>query len=715
MATPKPELLTNAHLSLAFEPTTGALLSIRNAHSGGEMLRARSAQRGPFAIYHRFHSPYAELGPDTSAHRAHTEPADIAGAVFSPATALPARFARTATPDGETLSVTYSDANGQWRAQLTVALPRDQSTSRWGLRLTNLGTEPADYLGVFPLLPGVRLGNRRRNRMMVANNAGYITPLWATRGGVYGDAAQVGMQWGCVFDDDPAGAHDALAFIVRDPDLRRKAILYQRPDIAVRYYPPRTLQPGKSVTFPDVDLLVYTGDWKPAAQAYRAWFEPAFPQRPLPGWVRNLTNWRGRWFWRRGQEIPPEYTVAETVADHLTSFRELPDVCRGGPGTLYEYAFWGHGCMGRERCGRTQVHTDGDYVIREDLGGAEALRDGIAALHARGERFLFYVEAYLCPKESDLVRHGPGLEWQVMHADGGTAGPYDSEGKWVHMCPGAAGWQDHLAESCARLLRETGADGVRLDSLGFYGFPCYNPAHQHANPWDYNAWVMTLLDKVARATRAVNPDAYLMTEAGPDFFSHHFDGALASPSGPGRIAVSRDVAPMRIAVPGYALAVYSAAGPVAASLMGYPGGCGGRNLDARFYELDRLWRTASAPVYPIVRWGDAAHDNPTASRADVALRRFSQGEVDVVVGARPRYLDDYPHDPPPNDWLRNTNVALKRNRVTIEVRVRHAGCATRRVELCDVLRQRTRIVPFRVEGDEVVVEVDANWFWLRLA
>lgn len=705
---PPTRVLANDQVVLTFDARTGALLSIRHAQ-GGELLRARHARHGPFALYHSLHSPYAELGPATSAHRAHTDPADLAQGLFCPGQGARAEFCAT----DSSLTIVYTDAHRQWRAELTVTLGCAAAASRWRLTLTNTGTAPAECLCVFPRLTGVRLGHGRRNRMVVANNAGYTSPLWAVRGGAYGDAAQQSMQWGCVFDDDPDGAHTALAFVVRDPELRPKAILYERPNIAVRYYPPRTLQPGESVTLPEVDLLVYTGDWKPAAQVYRAWFETAFPQRPLPAWVRDLTNWRGRWFWRRGQELPTEYAIAETVADHLTSFRELPSVCRGGPGTLYEYAFWGRGCMGRARCGRTQVHTDGDYVIREDLGGAEALREGIAGLHARGERFLFYVEAYICPKESDLVRHGQGLDWQVMGPDGSVAGPYDSEGKWVHMCPGAQGWQDHLAESAARLLRETGADGLRLDSLGFYAFPCYNPAHHHANPWDYNAWVMELLRKVSEAARAVNPEAYLMTEAGPDFFSRHFDGALTSPSGPGRIAVSRDVAPMRVAVPGYALAVYSAAGPVAASLMGYPGGCGGRNLDARFLELDRLWRSASAPVFSILRWGQAAHDNPTAGRPDVALRRFSEGDVDVIVGARPRYLDDYPRTPPPDDWLRNTNVALKRNRVSYDVRIETGARPPKRVELCDVLRGDTIQVPFRRAGDAIVVTVASNWFWLR--
>ena len=108
------------------------------------------------------------------------------------------------------------------------------------------------------------------------------------------------------------------------------------------------------------------------------------------------------------------------------------------------------------------------------------------------------------------------------------------------MCPGCEEWQDHLAGVVARLLRETGADGIRLDSLGFYYLPCYNPAHGHASPFDYNEWIKQLLAKVRAAAIAVKPDVLLLTEGSADWFGPWFHGALtAVPAGP---------APMRLAV-----------------------------------------------------------------------------------------------------------------------------------------------------------------------
>ena len=75
-------------------------------------------------------------------------------------------------------------------------------------------------------------------------------------------------------------------------------------------------------------------------------------------------------------------------------------------------------------------------------------------------------------------------------------------------------------------MRETGADGVRLDSLGFCFLPCCNPAHGHATPFGCNEWMKQLLAKVRDAALAVNPDAMLTTEGPVDWHGQWFHGAL---------------------------------------------------------------------------------------------------------------------------------------------------------------------------------------------
>ncbi len=701
--------IASSYMEITFDWQTGALLEVRNLSSGNAVLTSQKGFPGPFTVHYDFFGEYDQL-EGRSHRRPRTAPADIARRVFRPGRGVKASFDTGIS--GQAARITYTEPTSHWQAVLAVALSADEPNSRWSLQLTNIGSEPAAYMATFPWIGGLRLGNGLLNRMVVNNQAGYVDRLWAVRGGVYGDGMQMSMQWGCAFDDDPAGAHDALGFIIRDADIRNKEIIYERPAIQVRYFPPQTLQPGETVTFPEADLMAYCGDWKRTATAYADWFAQAIPHRPLPEWVRHIDSYVGQWFWRQGQETPEPYAGAFGLVDPLRSFRDLPDIYLHKGIETIEFAFLGRGCMGEKASGRMMVHTDGDNIVREDLGGAEALRDGIASVHRIGGRTTLYVEGYICPPDSDVIQNG-GSEWAVMNKDGTNLGPYTREAKWLHMCPGAAGWQDHLARTCARLVRETGADGVRLDSLGFYDFPCYHPAHNHRSPWDYNVWVRELLDKVARAVREVNPDAFLSTEGAADFFYQYFDGALTQQWGRGPVAVSRDVSPMRVAVPEYAILVYNACGPVAASLMGYPGGCGGRGIDDYFLGLDKRWRSARFPVADVVRWGKAAYDNPTASRPDVVCRRFTADGLEAIVGARPRYGTYVPPDGGPARTRWNEDVDTKTNRVKFEVRVAR-DVAPQRVYLCDIRSLTTREVVVRQEGGETVIPVDSNWFLLIL-
>jgi len=269
------------------------------------------------------------------------------------------------------------------------------------------------------------------------------------------------------------------------------------------------------------------------------------------------------------------------------------------------------------------------------------------------------------------------------------------------------GWQNHLARTGAALVRKTGANGIRLDSLGSYFFPCYNPKHRHASPWDYNRWVCQLLEKVSTAVRRVNPDCLLTTEIGVDFFSQYFHGCLCQATNEAGVAISRDVSTMRVALPEYSVILHQPHGPVSASLAGFPGGNPSWDGDGHFIQLDEKWRAARYPVSDVIRWGDAAHDNPQASRKDVACRRFSAAKMDVVVGARYQYpkgkLEGYYH--------KNANIDLRKDRVRFEVRL-GVSKTPNRVFLVNILDSIAREIAFRRVGDNLVFTVDCNWFML---
>jgi hypothetical protein len=83
----------------------------------------------------------------------------------------------------------------------------------------------------------------------------------------------------------------------------------------------------------------------------------------------------------------------------------------------------------------------------------------------------------------------------------------------------------------ARVCRETGVGGVRLDEYGHRGFVCTSDKHEHifAEP-GHNAWMQAVARScglVREAMDEVDPKLVLMTEfPGNDFLARHLDGCI---------------------------------------------------------------------------------------------------------------------------------------------------------------------------------------------
>ena len=716
------ETIENDHVAFSFDRHTGTLVSVVSRVTGNEYLQGSAERGNVFAVYYDFTGEFGITGSDReSPHAAAMAPA-IADSIFSPFQASTPTFARRRTGAAQILTIRYdcADPSMPLRASLSVSLAAGSDRSIWSMRLTNTGTAPVACMGSFPLISGLRLGNGSNNLMVVNDQAGYVLPLWAHSGGTYGNARYMSMQWGCVFDEQ---SRDAFAFIIRDPDIRNKQIRYLEPAVEVSYFPPITIGAGATVTFPEAEIMVYAGDWKRAALGYRRWFSRNIKTVPHADWVRRIDGHGASWFEKRGQSNPERHPH---VMYPLDRFEDLPELYHAVPVDNQEFAFHCSRSQPEEITGKVTLWTDADNVIREDLGGAPALRRGIRKIHDLGFHLTFYVEGYLCPGDAEIVLNRGARNWAVMNRDGSNLGKYTKEGEELgcgilHMCIGCTEWQDHLASTAARLVRETGADGVRLDSLGFYSFACYNPAHQHESPFDYNRWLQQMLEKVATAVTRENPNCLLTTEGGADFFARHFDGCLTQQFITQRVAVSRDVSPMRIAVPEYIVLWHVTSGPVAASLSGYPGGSASTiSSTNRSMELDRKWRCARYPVADVIRWGDAVHDNPVADRPDVTCRRFSAGKLDVIIGARPRFRTDWEEGVDQTDSIRrgvamNADVDIMRDSVSYTVTVKTPGRKPLRAILFDIEHQRVTEVGISADDLTTTFDVDCNWFMAVLA
>lgn len=681
--------LENSAARIVFDKRTGQLLSLRNVPRNDEYLKDRKDDGGPFAVYSDFHTAF-DISSQGTVFLTRSDPAAIAGAVFTPPASRLVSASHRRTGTGLALQLTYRDAGNRWEAEIEIWLPDQDGASEWDLRITNLQPQAAAFMASFPDISGFRLGTGEANMQTTLREGGGITPAWSKSGGIYGNGGQMSMQWHALLDKS-AGV--SFGLITLDPEIRNKWFRIVKPRIGVVYFPPQTLNSGESWKAPRAKIMIGGGDWKPVARAYRDWFGNTFRTASRPAWGDRIDSWMGAWFAKTGGVLPPGGCGGLTQC--LDSFAELPSAYLKYPADLHEYAFHTQGSS-RD----PQVHTDGDNVLRTDLGGAPALKEGIERIHQLGYRFAFYVEGYIVHKSSELAKSGKAERWSVMHRDGSITGSYTKAG-FYQMCPGAVEWQDHLAAVASRLVRETGADAVRLDSLGFYFLSCYNPAHHHESPFGYNRWIQQLLDKVSRAVREVNPDCVLATEAPVDFYSSWFHGALHQST-----VVGREIPLIRVALPGYRPYLYQQAGPIYGSLAGLPGGSNGYGIQPEMQQLDENWRAVRHGVASTLGYGEVGDTDPEPSLPDVTCRLFHGAGHSLVVCARVEGA---------NGWDFPKEIRLAREHKPFTVRVSGLSKPVAGAYLYDI--ETTRISPadFKQDGRDAVLPVSGtNWFMALL-
>lgn len=206
-----------------------------------------------------------------------------------------------------------------------------------------------------------------------------------------------------------------------------------------------------------------------------------------------------------GGSLMQFWTVGE-LEERIASFLDLPallvDARRMGSNTLYLVDWWdGH------------YSEKGDYRPSAQLGGPEALRHGIAAVHAAGGRVLLYVEPFIVHVDSDVGREH-GAAWAIMNEDRSYRS-YHGRKQYYVMYPGeGSGWTDYLAALCGALARDYAIDGIHLDSYGTqWDLRDYNPARPHGtDPERFNAGVVNLARRVRSAMREHVPHAVVYSE-----------------------------------------------------------------------------------------------------------------------------------------------------------------------------------------------------------
>ena len=217
----------------------------------------------------------------------------------------------------------------------------------------------------------------------------------------------------------------------------------------------------------------------------------------------------------------------------LRSFRELPTLLAEaqslGTNIVYLWDYWegthaGADASGAGPCApplHPPYFNKGDYIPRADLGGEDALKDGISRIHVLGGKVVLYVEPFIIFHDSYVARFRPNRgdsnQGQYLAGRYPTKPPLnviandDEQGKewnvydYCHtMVPALPEWQAHIRKVVERLVHEYGADGIFLDSFGWqmnwpmrvdYLGPSGRQEHDH-RPLDYARGVLALADDV---------------------------------------------------------------------------------------------------------------------------------------------------------------------------------------------------------------------------
>ncbi|MDI7276335.1 MAG: DUF6259 domain-containing protein, partial [Anaerolineae bacterium] len=291
------------------------------------------------------------------------------------------------------------------------------------------------------------------------------------------------------------------------------------------------LPPGQRLAVPCVAVGVHTGGWHVAVDLYRGWLGGRLDPRQIPRWFREAVALYGVGGIGGGGAYlaygpGPGGTVTRyrgPLDTEIASFDELPLLLHKarqmGTDVLYLWDYW----EGEPDTGMPPYWNKGDYVPRSDLGGPEAFRRGVEAVHRAGGRVLVYVEGYIVWKNSRLGQ-ARGRDMALCDQHGAYYEEYLNN--WS-MCPADEAWQQCLTDICVRLVRDMDVDGIFLDSYGAQRYhTCYNRAHSHWPETDiWNKGLSDIVSKVRAALRQIKPDAVVMTESTSDLLLPVEDGS----------------------------------------------------------------------------------------------------------------------------------------------------------------------------------------------
>lgn len=474
---------------------------------------------------------------------------------------------REIRPDGSSgFTADLELAEPALQAKFTARI--EQEGLRLGLTVSNSGKTPLDFKLAFPHLAALTpSGDVSSDYYYFPWGGGIIADRCATLRRGYGDHEALyqlmdlfspqrggGMY---VRIDDAEGWHKGFALRKSVPgageEFHERMYVTTRPEfkwnnpldrvagtgVACEYLR-RTRETGRDFRPADAVIATHAGDWHTAMRAYADWAHRVWKFRPSPSRLRNVhhmiaAGWGQDLLFRDGKYrddfVGPETDCTELMswwdwAPHgpwNTPFAKLKDTLTPEQLKSWEPYFVRDPVSG-EMMWNNQP---GDYEgYNARFGGLPAFRDAIQACRNKGALVTLYTDPFRLD-EGSRIGAAHGKSWTVVLPDGEPSKGYDV---WnpCHDQPEVRQW---VADTMKRVMRETGADGIRLDEYGHKGWACFSKEHRHSfaeygvSQWNKATAETTRM--VRAAMDEVAPGSVLTTEhPGYDYLMQFIEGCI---------------------------------------------------------------------------------------------------------------------------------------------------------------------------------------------
>jgi len=298
----------------------------------------------------------------------------------------------------------------------------------------------------------------------------------------------------------------------------------------------------KTASFAPADCLItaHYGDWHTPMMTYADWAHRVWKFRPFPsrlahiremdcpGWGQNILFKDGKY---RTDFITPRTDCVELMSwwdwsplgPFMTPLDQLDRVLTAAQIKEWEPYFVIDPVTGK----KAWNNQPGDYKTYNDqFGGLPAFRKAIQTYQEMGALVTLYTDPFRLDENCDTGR-AHGKEWTVVLPDGKPSTSYEVYNP-CHNLPEVRQW---AAETMGRVMRETGADGIRLDEYGHRGWGCYSDKHSHAfqepGITQWNKGVADACRQIHAAMDKVKPDLVLTTEhPGYDYLMQYLEGCI---------------------------------------------------------------------------------------------------------------------------------------------------------------------------------------------